>query len=77
MLKRELSKRGLILLIQLLWLWLQTFILKAFNKEEEVEIIIKKEEVVVIIIILEVLTMVVVVIPILISFRISIQAIST
>ena len=64
-------------MIQLLWLWLQSFILKVFNKEEEVGIIFREEEVEVIIIILEVLTIVVVAIPILISFRISIQAIST
>ena len=64
-------------MIKLQWLWLQSFTLKVFNKEKEVGIIIRKKEVEVIIIILEVLTMVVVVIPILISFRISIQAIST
>ena len=64
-------------MIKLQWLWLQSFTLKVFNKEKEVGIIIRKKEVKVIIIILEVLTMVVVVIPILISFRISIQAIST
>ena len=64
-------------MIQLLWLWLQSFILKVFNKEEEVGIIFREEEVEVIIIILEVLTIVVVAIPILISFRISIQVILT
>ena len=61
-------------MIKLLWLSLQSFTLKVFNKEKEVGIIIRKKEVEVIIIILEVLTMVVVVIPILISFRISIQS---
>ena len=64
-------------MIQLLWLWLQSFILKVFNKEEEVGIIIREEEVEVMIIILEVLTIVVLAIPILISFRISIQVILT
>ena len=64
-------------MIQLLWLWLHSFILKVFNKEEEVGIIIREEEVEVMIIILEVLTIVVLAIPILISFRISIQVILT
>ena len=73
--KERVIKRDLIQLIQLLWLWLQSFTLKVFNKVEVVGIIIREEEVEVIIIILEeVLTMVVVVIPILISFRISIQS---
>ena len=64
-------------MIQLLWLWLQSFIPKVFNKEEEIGIIIREEEVEVIIIILEVLTIMVVAMSIPISFRISIQAIST
>ena len=64
-------------MIQLLWLWLQSFIPKVFNKEEEVEVIIREEEVEVIIIILEVLTIMVVTMSIPINFRISIQAIST
>ena len=75
--KERVIKRDLIQLIQLLWLWLQSFILKVFNKEEEVGIIIREEEVEVIIIILEVLTIMVVSMSIPISFRISIQAIST
>ena len=62
-------------MIQLLWLWLQSFILKVFNKEEEVGMIIREEKVEVIIIILEVLIIVVVAILIPISFRISIQVI--
>ena len=61
-------------MIQLLWLWLQSFIIKAFNKEEEVGVIIREEEVEVIIIILEVLT-IMVTMSITINFRISTKAI--
>ena len=43
--KERVIKRDLIQLIQLLWLWLQSFTLKVFNKVEVVGIIIREEEV--------------------------------
>ena len=42
--KKELSRRNLMLLMQLLWLWLQIFNLKASFEEDEGEIILREVE---------------------------------
>ena len=47
MLKRELLRKDLMVLIKFLWLWLQTSIHKAFLREEEEEITTREGEVLV------------------------------